>query len=194
MKTKELIQMLQEADPSGEEQCCINNADIWDITVEPAYYDGSLNVIEFDEDRRPLRGRRVRSGKKVNLTPICIGDCLEYPNFTIVYADDADRQRNETWDVEARRQNDQIEIDIDREYFVNWVFMKIQTIRKVPVGWIDRIKKAASDFYDANGFGPDNPFTVVREGRSYHDCREEYFESAFFVNWDDYSRIIIERK
>ena len=194
MKTKELIAMLREIDPAGEEQCCIDNADIWDIGVKPAYYDGSLHVIDFDKHRRPIRGRRVRSGRKIVLHPISIQDALEYDNFVVEYVTEEDRKRYEAGDIEERRHDKEIEMIVEHDHFVNWVFGKIQRQRVVPLGWVERIKDVAHTFFVEQKIGPDNPITKVRMGSSYHDCREEYYEDTFSVVWDDYSRIIIERK
>ena len=53
MKTKELIRLLQEADPTGEEEVCVNNEDILDVGTEPAYWDGTLQILERDEKLSP---------------------------------------------------------------------------------------------------------------------------------------------
>jgi len=53
MKTKELIKRLQEADPSGELECCVGNADIYFCHVEPAYWDGCLQVLKRDPKLEP---------------------------------------------------------------------------------------------------------------------------------------------
>lgn len=42
MKTKELIKLLQQEDPSGEEEVCIDNQPVWYVQRMPAYYDGTL--------------------------------------------------------------------------------------------------------------------------------------------------------
>ena len=194
MKTKDLVAKLQEADPSGELHCCVSNGDIWDITVEPAYWDGRLHVIEFDENNHPIRGCRVSKGSKVVITPIHISEALEWSNFQVVYQTEEDRKHYEAFDIEARRRDMQVEMDVERDHFVNWVFIKIQTIRKVPIGWIDRIKEKALKFYDEHSIGPDNPFTQIQNGRSYNDCREEYYEDTFSVDWDNFSRILIDVK
>jgi len=52
MKTKELIKRLQDADPSGEIECCVGNQDIYFISQEPSYYDGALQVLIHDEKLR----------------------------------------------------------------------------------------------------------------------------------------------
>ena len=36
MKSKELIQLLQEEDPTGEVEVCVNNVDIYFLSTEPA--------------------------------------------------------------------------------------------------------------------------------------------------------------
>lgn len=195
MKTKDLIAELQRVDPSGEIECCIENGDIWSINVEPAYYDGRLQVFQFDEERRPISAKRVSKGEKVVLSPIYISRVIgsDY-NLHIEYEDEADRIRHEHIDQEHARRDEQTNIDLDRDAFADWVFRKIQTIRKVPMGWVDRIKEKAYGFFDDHKMGPDSPFIEIRMGKSYNDCREEYFEDRFFVDWDNYSRIIINER
>lgn len=195
MQSSELIRLIAECDPDGNMQVCIGNADIQDVTVEPAYYDGALQVIEFDANRHPVIGRRIRSGQKMVLDTLHISEAIHhYPNFRVEYQDDADRTRYSAIDEETRRAALQIDFDIDEGSFVDWVFIKIQVIRKVPIAWVQRIKEAASAFYRDNKLGPDNPVIRVRPGRSYADCREEYYEENFTVSWDNYSRIVITRK
>lgn len=68
MKTKDLIKCLQEIDPKGEFEVCIENADIEYIDVLPAYYDGRITVItERDEYMCSLQSEVTGSGTKVNL-------------------------------------------------------------------------------------------------------------------------------
>jgi hypothetical protein len=194
MKTKELIARLQAADPTGETHCCIGNADIWDVNVEPAFYDGALQVLEFDEDNRPIRGTRVEQGSKLNLQSISISEALfSYPDFKVIYASELDRQRYEHYDLERRRQTARIDYEVDLRDFQDWVFRKIQGIRRVPIGWVERIEKAAKEFYDTTFKSPDEGVTG-KIGKSWHDCCEEYWEATIDVDWDNYSRVIIHRK
>lgn len=52
MKSKKLIELLQELDPSGEIEVCTGHGDIYFIHKLPAYYyDGHLQVLELDETR-----------------------------------------------------------------------------------------------------------------------------------------------
>lgn len=50
MKTKDLIKLLMEEDPTGEIECCIDNQDIEEISWESAYYDGCLQIVKRDEN------------------------------------------------------------------------------------------------------------------------------------------------
>lgn len=51
MKTKKLIELLNQCDPSGELEVCLDNIDICSVGREPAYYDGALQVlIRNDKD------------------------------------------------------------------------------------------------------------------------------------------------
>jgi hypothetical protein len=194
MKTKDLIKELQTADPSGEIECCIDNAAISYIVVEEAYYDGALHVIEFNENHHPVRGYRQHSGEKVVISHMYINDAVDWPDFKVEYLTEEDRKRYEIFDVENRRSHDQVEMDVERGHFIDWVFFKMQMVRKVPMSWVKAIKDKATAFFEEHKIGPDNPFTKMQLGRSYNDCREEYYEETFHVTWDSYSRIIIELK
>jgi hypothetical protein len=81
MKTKELIKRLQEADPSGELECCVGNIDIYFVTQEPAYYDGALQVLLHDETKRDLMwsivgAKLTRHGSKVQIHALSIEDAM----------------------------------------------------------------------------------------------------------------------
>ena len=76
MKTKEVIRQLQEADPSGEEEVCIGNHDIYRIFPEDAYYDGSLQIIEKDKNGHIIGGTIRRSGMKVQMIEHTLEDVV----------------------------------------------------------------------------------------------------------------------
>jgi len=191
MKSKELIRLIQEADPTGEEHCCLHNSDIGSVDVEPAYYDGPLHVIDRDENGHPFRGTRVRVGIKINITSLSISDCLEYDPFEVQYPTEDDRKRYEHIDVANRLETNTIRLEVEREQFENWVFVKLQQVRPVSLGSISRIKEIANKYFDTNRMGPDNPVITVPLKKSYHECREAYWEETIQVRWDDFSRIWI---
>lgn len=199
MKTKDLIRLLNAADPSGEEHCCIDNADIEEPSVEPAYYDGSLHIIERDSDGRPLSGRRKRSGKKVNLHPTYIYDVAHYPGFKVEYSTEEERLSYEKGDAECVRHHREIEFSVEMGMFCDWVFRKIQLQRSIPLGWVERIKKAGEEFYREHR-GPDVDGNAITDRKwgwdkgSWSDRLESLWSEIIHVEWDNYSRIIIRFK
>jgi hypothetical protein len=68
MKTRTLIEALQKADPSGEEQVVLpGNEAIHFVEKLPAYYDGACEEVEYDVDGNAVRGRLRRTGNKVKI-------------------------------------------------------------------------------------------------------------------------------
>lgn len=71
MKSKELIRLLKEEDPSGEIEVNIDGSDIFSVENLPAYYDGSLKVLIHDESKKPyfdvVGVEFRRNGRKIRL-------------------------------------------------------------------------------------------------------------------------------
>lgn len=126
MKTKELIRQLQEADPTGEEQACVNNVDIHYVDTEPAYYDGALQVLDRDESVQCyniIGARYVRSGKKVVIHPLSIHDAIcNDSDLKIDYSDlSPDRQVSVAAAHDSlRKWLYNLHNGLDRSYFVDW--------------------------------------------------------------------------
>lgn len=80
MKTRELIRLLQEADPTGEVECCVDNHDIWLVEAQGAGYDGALEILVRNPDLRPhydvVGGIIRRVGKKVRIRPLSLEDAI----------------------------------------------------------------------------------------------------------------------
>lgn len=75
MKTKDLIKQLQEIDPEGEMDVCINNEDISYIIANPSYYDGRLQKVTKRGDYGvPEETTITTQGWKINLTPLDLSD------------------------------------------------------------------------------------------------------------------------
>lgn len=69
--------MLQNADPSGEAECCIGNTDIHYVDAMPAYYDGRAQIVERD-GYRPTKLISKASGQKVKIIPWHFEDVASY--------------------------------------------------------------------------------------------------------------------
>ena len=204
MTTSELIGLLRQSDPDGTTPVCVGNGAVIAVQMLPAYYDGALNVIEC-EDWRPVRGWRTRDGKKIEIEVTHVSDCIENyeDSFTVVYPTEKDRDRYELSDQRTKFEIVKITNEVHREFFTEWVWGKIQKIRPVPLEWVGRIRKAAEEFYDGNDMTPswkEMPERIklrrTKDGgwpsANERDC--EWWDEQFFVNWDDYSRIVIRKK
>lgn len=88
MKTSELIRLLQEADPTGQAECCVDNEDIHFLEVLPGYYDGRLEVFTRDPARAPyfdIVGARITgSGTKIKIKHMSIAELLiDHPEMPV---------------------------------------------------------------------------------------------------------------
>lgn len=75
MKTRDLIRRLQDADPTGEAEVCVDNEDICWVHPMEAYWDGRLQVLERDGNR--VVGAKVTSmGTKVKIVHLSIEEAI----------------------------------------------------------------------------------------------------------------------
>jgi len=84
MKTKDLINILNQYDPNGEKQILISNSDIDYIIKEPMYNDGKGYIITKRNDSKqdqPLEITLKLSDEKINLVPL---DTFEYYRKKII--------------------------------------------------------------------------------------------------------------
>ena len=84
MKTKELIRQLQEADPSGECDCCVDNADILFVQKEEAYWDGRLQVLQRDGKGHVVGIKITSNGDKVSINICPLDEAIfNYPDLPV---------------------------------------------------------------------------------------------------------------
>jgi len=109
MKTKEVIRLLQKADPTGEEEVSVGNQDVYDVAREPAYWDGCLQVLQRDESLNcynVIGAKYTSEGVKIVISPLGIDRALwENPDLPVEYEGDlADdyKERVEKWRQEAK--------------------------------------------------------------------------------------------
>jgi hypothetical protein len=183
----------------GDLECSIGNAGITGVTVLPAYYDGALQVLEVDGEGCPLKGHRTRNGSKIWIDSLSLHDCFDYSGFVIEYETEEDRKRYEKADSEARHKDNQINWRVERDSFTEWVFLKIQAIRPITPGWVERLTQAANEFYTKHR-GPDIDGEAIKardwgwNKGSYRDRLFDLWEELISVDWDNYSRILITFK
>lgn len=79
MKTKELINNLQELDPSGELEVVAGGIPIYFVQRLPAYYDGALQILIQDKSRNDyniIGYKYTHKGDKIRLDLMELDDCL----------------------------------------------------------------------------------------------------------------------
>jgi|SRR5579862_2738204 len=131
MKTKEVIKQLQDADPTGEEECCVDNVDIHFVTMEPAYLDGCLQVLRRDESNpfyNIIGADFVANGVKIVISTLSIDDVIlndpETPigyiglssDMEVRYMEHVEKERNKIRDMKN---------EIGLEYFTKFIKKQI---------------------------------------------------------------------
>ena len=127
MKSSKLIQLIQEADPSGEIECCIGNADIHYVDILPAYYDGCLQVLDVDDSGGCCKingAKRLQHGYKLVIKHLSIGAAIECdPDIVIDYSNlsSTASARYKDADDATRKSVVKLKEDIERDHFVKYI-------------------------------------------------------------------------
>lgn len=186
MKTRELIRQLTEADPSGELEVCVQNVDIHFVTTEPAYYDGSLQVLVRDSNERfydIVGAKYVRRGDKVVIHPLSIADAIRNdPDMPIDYSELSPERQ-----VSAKAAHDQyrrwyadMKHKMEREEFVRWATEKANALTEDT----EDFGAGAGRWYDAH-LSPNDPLPEggVAVGQSYNSARR--------LQWDARAEVVL---
>lgn len=117
MKTKDLIALLQQEDPSGEEEVVLDDGrDIFFLETLPGYWDGCYTTLIRDPSQKPyydIIGARYRSdGRKIKIRGMGWDDVISNDSDAPVEVVDLfvdkrmkkliDAHRKETKEIEAR--------------------------------------------------------------------------------------------
>ncbi len=89
MKTKKLIKLLQDNDPSGELECTVNGIDIYSVARQPGHFDGAYEILVRDESRTNYNivGAKITSeSEKIILEPLSIKEAIsEDPKLPVEF-------------------------------------------------------------------------------------------------------------
>lgn len=110
MKTRDLIKRLQKIDPEGDGDVCVDNIDVYTVTVKPSYWDGCLQLLDRDESNpyyNVIGGRYRSSGSKICIESLSIHDAIsDNADLPVVYESDYVRnkyqERDDKWREEVR--------------------------------------------------------------------------------------------
>lgn len=195
MKTKDLIKELQKADPSGETHAAIGNSDIMCVERLPAYYDGSLQVISYNEKGYPVSAKYHRKGEKVSITSWAISDIIgDRQNFEIDYSElhETTRESTKKWHDEIRDWHKKLDLQLELENFYKFVRNKIKDIEFDDK---EQLKAVADKFYTISNMSPKDPFPANYPiyNISYIEKRQRQWEETIDVTLNAYT-LRISRK
>ena len=186
MKTKKLIQLLQEADPTGEEEVCVDNLDIFTVATEPAYWDGPLQILEREESNpyyNVTGAKYKKSGLKVVLSPLSITDAICNNTSLSVDYSELDERRKEAYQQahnDLRIWYEDMKKRLEEDHFVRWFKDRALEI----TGDTEDAEAIAKAFFKEEGMDHDTPLPEgkVPFGKSYVDVRKEQWDSMFLVS------------
>lgn len=112
MKSKDLIKLLQEADPTGETHVVVNNSAITDVYANAGYWDGCGEAI-VDGKGKYITDRKIQINA-CSIRTMCFHD----PEFEVEYTDYTEKYRKSNDD--ARKFALKIELNVKIEAFQEW--------------------------------------------------------------------------
>jgi hypothetical protein len=195
MKSKELIRQLQEADPSGEIEVCIDNADIHFVETMSAYWDGKLQVLKRDHSKDPyfniVGGKYVVSGSKIKIYSMSITDLIsEFPDeMEIDYSElGSQAQAYKDQHEKTRALGRDIERRCELGMFQRWAEAKAKTL--VPDYDKDQLYHQAERFFDKN-LSPKDPLPELPPVKDEHGSwwpsvskrREHQWDNSINFGW-----------
>jgi hypothetical protein len=185
MKTKDLIALLQKADPTGEINVCVGNVDISWAGREPAYYDGPSQVIIKNEKGRPIGGKYHRKGDKVQIHLWPFSTLIwDYKDIVIDYSElDEERQISfkENHD-KIRTAAKNLDYELELENFMKWIKDKAKTVFDNDE---DEMSRVAKEFFDKNI----TPYDKISDdipiiGESYITRRQIQWDRELNLSYD----------
>lgn len=186
MKSKEVIRLLQELDPDGETEVCVGNMDIDYIECLPAYYDGTLQVLQRDESKdgyNIIGAKYCIDGDKLCIVPLSISDAIvhqdcslnvDYSELTEDRREQLKKQHNDLRDWHKN-----MEDDLDRETFIKWA---IEEANKLTVD-LDWFESQVRFFAEKNIFR--GLVAKVPQGESYNSTLRSIFSTKYEVVIED---------
>ena len=181
-------------------ECCIQNADIHYVDVEPAYWDGRLQVLVRDENTRYyniIGAKYISKGEKLNICPLSISGAIFNNEHLPVSYDELQeswRERYQKSVEENRKTTRDIGNDVERGFFIEYLVKRLvnfgEDMEKTEV------VEAAEKFYNTNmNYEDKMPDDIVhltskdKDGRdwilSWHERRLKQWDREIGVDFTD---------
>jgi len=133
MQTRELIKRLQEADPSGQEEVCVDNHDIWFVSSVNAFYDGALESLIRD-GKKIVGARRTRNGCKVLIRCLSIEEAIQNdPMLVIDYSELGQEMHQEYQGIDERSRKEILVIrrKTKHNHLLSHLYFQVPDLRKL---------------------------------------------------------------
>jgi len=182
VKTKKVIELLQKADPSGENEVCVDNMDIYSIHSEPAYWNGTQQVLERNESDpgyNVVSAKYKTSGTKIVIQPLSILDAIcNEPYLQIDYSELSDSNRDATikHNQEHAEWIKNLENRLLKLSFIEWAKEKISKITANEV----EMKSEAETFFEDRLLHESKIPQILKH--SQHESAKIYWESKFEIS------------
>lgn len=196
MKTKELIRQLQENDPTGECEVCVENIDIHFVCKEEAYWDGPLQVLQRDETCKYyniIGGKYKTEGSKIVIRPLSFADAILNRDIPIDYSELTPDKAAVTKKVhdDRRAWHKTMKNELELETFTEWLK---EHASKLTVD-LDIVKDMAESFFERH-LSADDPLPEggVPLGMNYIECRKKQWDKKYNVTIDGGFLKIVQEK
>ena len=131
MKTAKLIELLQKADPTGEEECCVGNSPIVDAISLPSYYDGYKQTLIENEQGEIIAAKYSTIGRKISLYFMSIIDVLlDKPDLPVDYSEIENEQSQLQYKNRVEKERlfvYNLNCEIDCEMFSKYIDRRFNT-------------------------------------------------------------------
>ena len=190
MKSKELIRLLQELDPTGELEVSVGKTDIFYIIKNASFWDGTLQVLQREESKKPyynVIGARYKStGQHLSIVPLSISEAIwENPDLPVDYSEGNCKVYRATDDI-TRQESKDATFKWQIELFTEWVKDKVDNIRPG-----ENCKEDAEQFYRQN-LSPADPVKNIPNSNE-RQRLEATWNDTVEVIWDGFG-LTIRRK
>lgn len=181
MKTKEVIEMLQKADPSGELECVVGNFPIISAAVLPAYWDGCLQILHRNPGYTFHAAEYVSGDWKCSIRACPIEDALlDNPDLPVKYDGEYTEKHYKNYVEEERQRVKGIHDSVEKNHFVSYMQ------RRFSIQEIEGLQELSNKFYDDNlSFTDSFEKEIIETGNNSHYGYRE-------LQWDKDITLLIE--
>jgi hypothetical protein len=173
MKTKDLIELIQEFDPTGELEITVDNCPIVDLVIEPSYWDGYQMVLDYDNPEYPeaITGWHYQTkNNKINIDYMTPRNLLYNKKMVVNYdgLHETTKKYKQEHHQEIREEIARIEYKVYFECFCRYLKKKEYNVSE----------EDSQKFFDKHFKDRDYP-------KKYHQQLGRSIQDSRYMWWDD---------